>query len=296
LNNIIEEVKENYRKMEKTIVEELFMTVNNHHLTAGTFREKVWKKLFKNIIPKKFTIEQGAFLIDSGGKVSNETDLVIFDEQYTPYVLKNKNIKFIPIEAAMAVVQCKSNSFQEKKILNWEKSIDELKIGESGLAGSATDKILTNTRETKPIKIICGTFSVTSKKLQEFLEKKSQSMIIICAHSKKTGEKYKEIDKNGNEIEKNIYMKLNNELSIYNKYSNLQQVTEEIVPSIKDKKSELECVNIELCEFEVKNLSLLTLVFQLNQYIMLINNPIFFPHRTYVNMFNKNFNVSKENE
>lgn len=299
--NIVEEIKRNYDKIEKSMIEELFITVNNHHLTAGTFREKVWKKLFKKIIPKKFTIEQGAFLIDSNGEISNETDLVIFDEQYTPYVMKNKNIKFIPIEAVMAVVQCKSSSFPEEKILNWEKSIDGLKTTEGGIAGSATNTILINreekvkARKTRPIKIICGSFSKNPEELKNFLKEKSESTMIICAHSVKTGERYKEKCKNNKEIVKNVYESLDNKLNIYNKYINLKEVAEFIIPSIKVQE-ELDKIDIKLEKFEVENLSLLSLVFQLNQYIMLINNPMFFPHQAYINMFNSDININKENE
>ncbi|MDR2878329.1 MAG: hypothetical protein LBV03_00215 [Fusobacteriales bacterium] len=280
--NIIEEIKKNYDKMEKSIVEELFITVNNHQLTAGTFREKVWKELFKSIIPKKFTIEQGAFLIDSKGCVSQETDLVIFDEQYTPYVLKNKNIKFIPIEAVMAAVQCKSSTFSESKITDWEKSIDVLTTGRSGVAGSATNTVLENKRKTKPLKIICGTFHDNSEKMMVFLNRKSTSSMIICAHSEETGEKYQ----CGKSIKK-LYKSKDNKLSIYNKYNNLRKIAEFVTPSV-EKKDELNKLNIEIKKFKVYNSSLLTLLFQLNQYIMLINNPMLFSHQEYVEMFNEN--------
>ena len=196
---VIKEIKMNYEKMEKSIVEELFITVNNHHLTAGTFREKVWKELFESIIPKKFTIEQGAFLIDTKGNVSNETDLVIFDEQYIPYVLKNKNIKFIPIEAVLLVVQCKSTVMKSNDIKKWEKSIDKLKTNGSGIAGTATPAVLmaNGIREIKPLKVICGLFDknvkienytsdiiiyAESTKIENGKESKNKKLTIINRH------------------------------------------------------------------------------------------------------------------
>ncbi len=280
-NNIIREIQGNYKRIESTIVEELFLTVNNHHLTAGTFREKVWKGLFESIIPKKFKIEQGAFLIDYKGNVSNETDLVILDEEYIPYILKNKNIKFIPVEAAIAVVQCKSNKFEKIKIKEWEKTINDLELGYDGFAGSALNAININNgdflRETRPLKIICETFSMTPKNITEKLKNDLESDLIICAHSKKI--------KN-----KNVYESIGNKFTIYNKHKKLGQVAERIVPKLKKN----EILDIDIKEFEIKELSLLTLVFQLNQYLMLINNPVFFPHRAYVSMFNKSINGDKE--
>ena len=85
------------------------------------------KKCSKSIVPKKFVIEQSVFIIDSKGNVSNEVDLAIFDEMYTPYVFRYGEIKFIPIEAVVAVVECKSTSMDEKLLENWINSIEQLK-------------------------------------------------------------------------------------------------------------------------------------------------------------------------
>lgn len=67
------------------------------------------------VIPKKYCIEQGVFIIDSYGKISNEVDLAVFDEMYTPYIFNYEEIKFIPIEAVAAVIQCKSQINQAIK-------------------------------------------------------------------------------------------------------------------------------------------------------------------------------------
>ena len=44
-------------------------------------------------------------------------------------------------------------------------------------------------------------------------------------------------------------------------------------------------------EYKVKNeereYTLLSFIFQFNQMLMMINNPMFFPHKAYVDMFNK---------
>ena len=47
----------------------------------------------------------------------------------------------------------------------------------------------------------------------------------------------------------------------------------------------------EIEEYKVKNeireYTLLSFIFQFNQMLMMINNPMFFPHKAYVDMFNK---------
>ena len=96
----IEKIKENYKKMEKNYVNQLFFQTT-HGSTIGRYREKIWEEMFESIVPKKFVIEQSVFIIDSKGNVSNEVDLAIFDEMYTPYVFRYGEIKFIPIEAVV---------------------------------------------------------------------------------------------------------------------------------------------------------------------------------------------------
>ena len=39
---------------------------------------------------------------------------------------------------------------------------------------------------------------------------------------------------------------------------------------------------------EIREYTLLSFIFQFNQMLMMINNPMFFPHKAYVDMFNKN--------
>ena len=99
-NKIIKSIKENYASLEEGIVNQLYFA-GHHGSTIGHYREKIWSEMFKNIVPKKFVIEQSVFLIDSQGNVSNEVDLAIFDEMYTPYIFRYYDLKFIPIEAAV---------------------------------------------------------------------------------------------------------------------------------------------------------------------------------------------------
>jgi len=280
--NTIEEIKKNYLQMEKALVSELFMTVNGHHPTAGAFREKVWKSFFESIIPKKFTIQQGAFLIDSKGHVSRETDLVIFDEQYTPYVFKNRNIQFIPIEAVVAVIQCKSTKLESRKLIEWEKSIEDLKPDGGGYAASADPRnpiILNGERTIRPLKLICGLFDCTKNGVKTFLNKKSKSDLIITAYSKDKGIK--------------IYNKQHQTIGFVFKRITGRELSECKPELQKILDISTEHFAIRTKQQRGKEINLLTLVFQLNQYLMLINNPMFFPHRAYIKMFNESeYNIT----
>ncbi|WP_315815074.1 DUF6602 domain-containing protein [Paraflavitalea speifideaquila] len=114
----VSKIIQNYKQLEESIVKQLFIEITNHYPTTGAYREEVWKSLFRQIIPKKFSIEQGVFIIDSKGQVSQEVDLVVFDEQYTPFIFNYGNIMFIPIEAVAIVIQCKSNTLKNQELKN----------------------------------------------------------------------------------------------------------------------------------------------------------------------------------
>ena len=113
MSNIIRDIKGNYLKMERELVTQLNYDVTNHQLTAGSYREEIWVNFFGRIVPKKFNIARSVFIIDSNHEISNEVDIAIYDEQYTPYIFNYGMIKFIPIEAVSAVVQCKSNDLDK---------------------------------------------------------------------------------------------------------------------------------------------------------------------------------------
>jgi hypothetical protein len=92
----ISKIKQNYIRIEKSIVEQLFLEFPNHQPTVGSYREDVWYSLFRQIVPYKFAIEKSVFIIDSKGEISKEVDLAIYDEQYTPYIFNYGNVRFIP--------------------------------------------------------------------------------------------------------------------------------------------------------------------------------------------------------
>lgn len=154
---IIKHIKKNYKRLEEGIVNQLYFGVE-HGGTIGSYREKIWKEMFKSIIPKKFVIEQSVFLIDSQGNVSNEVDLAIFDEMYTPYIFRYYNLKFIPVEAVAVVVECKSTS--NKGLPEWAESIKALKTSSSQRAFVRTinniscGTVPTQTA-TRPLRILC---------------------------------------------------------------------------------------------------------------------------------------------
>ncbi len=269
-NTIIQNLKDNYINIEQSIVRQLNLKVDNHHLTAGHNREKIWFDLFRQIIPMKFALKQGVFLIDSYGKVSKEVDIAIFDEQFTPYIFNYGSIQFIPIEAVAVVVQCKSKTINSGNVNEWCTKIDELQTITGGMARMvsfvATDSPETQ-KATKPISILCH--------LNDEGYDNDNYDILISANG--TG----------------LNIKLNDKIDTLEKAFLLFNGIDELT-DIKVYKSEESSKLIKgkldslLTNLEVPGNSILSLIFQLNQLLMLINNPMLFPHQAYVDMFNKN--------
>lgn len=275
-SNLIEDIIKNYDIEEQLVAEQLNF-VNHHGPTIGTFREEIWQDLFAKIIPKKFSIERSVFLIDSKGRTSKEVDLAIFDEMYTPYIFRKGKIKYIPIEAVAVVIQCKSK--RSIGIQDWVNSIRELKTTSNSIARMATTvcvKPPTTQSSTRPIMILCSISTPSEKnaKLFDFIihKAKGNSARLVVKIPK------------GDRSLFDWYVELNHCCVPKDKINlDIKESDRSTLETSLKKSYSIHSDN--------HNTSLLTLNFQLNQLLMLINNPMLFPHQAYVEMFNK---ISKE--
>jgi len=273
MKNDIKNIIENYKTFEKELIAQLNYGIK-HPTTAGSFREEIWKSLFERIVPKKFKIERSVFIIDSKGNFSNEVDLAIFDEQYTPYVFNYGKIKFIPIEAVAAVVECKSSNYDKEQIKNWVESVNKLKTSDKSIVRTInfiSNKPGKTQSSTAPIKIFCHIPSKLSEENEissDFLMDIEFDIII-------------EAKKNNNKM--NIFFKHKELTKWYEIINHAEGLPE------SEKPKELEGKDIEK-NYEISDesgkISLLSFIFQFNQLLMLLNNPMFFPHQAYVKLFN----------
>lgn len=277
----INDIINNYVNMEKSIVEQLNFNVE-HGTTIGGFREEIWKKLFQSIVPKKFSIERSVFIIDSKGNVSNEVDLAIFDEQYTPYIFKYGTLKFIPIEAVAVVIECKSKTI---KIDMWTDSIDKLRTSFNSVARMATNIVTNNEKKIKN----------DNKRLNLITQSSTRPIKILCCVkeeniSEKTQKRFDFILQAESKEEIKLKVICNNEDS---KLSEWHEDLNHYKSKINNKWEE-PTQDIELNQYKNEKSSILTLIFQLNQLLMLINNPLLFPHMSYVKLFKDPEKVIKE--
>ena len=298
MSKFIRDIKENYLKMERELATQLNYDVTNHQLTAGSYREEIWVNFFRRIVPKKFNIARSVFIIDSNQNVSNEVDIAIYDEQYTPYIFNYGLIKFIPVEAVAAVIQCKSRKLVAKNLKEWADSIDVLKTSNDSIVRLATYIHIGKPQEegdskpiqtaTRPIKILCY---ISTKRSKTCVSKgRDKFDIVIEAYqNSKSNEK-----QNKDASEETSY---GGNLKITFADNDLFTVLQKYNQADKDDSLETNGKNFEklkerkIGDYKVgnktKEYTLLSFIFQFNQILMMINNPMFFPHKAYVDMFNK---------
>ncbi|WP_369157538.1 DUF6602 domain-containing protein [Candidatus Thiodiazotropha sp. LNASS1] len=99
-----------------TIFSELHNDIRNQLIAArrsighpgakGDASEEVWLELFKEYLPARYQAEK-AFVVDSKGKFSDQIDVVIFDQQYSPFLFKFHGQTYIPAESVYAVFEAK---------------------------------------------------------------------------------------------------------------------------------------------------------------------------------------------
>lgn len=305
-------IAQNYLRLEQSIVQELYFQAE-HGTTIGTFREAVWKELFEQIVPKKFVVEQSVFILDSHGSVSKEVDLVILDEMYTPYIFRQGHLKFIPIEAVAVAIECKSENLNKKvdEIKKWRESIESLKTSDRGIArlfGHVQSKEPSQQTKKEGQSKECEVPECLIQKRgpRKLTQTGTRPILILCHMSKqsKDGKNVsvdiaKEFDitlwAQEKEDDKYIQVVVNNR---FKKLSDVyKQLNHHPYHEVEYEDAIIKNVNLDGLSLDnyrirkgVEEVSLLTLNFMLNQALMLINNPMFFPHLAYVERFHKALN------
>lgn len=77
-----------------------------HSGSKGDSLEDTWIEWLRKYLPNRYCIDK-AIIIDSSGQLSDQIDLVIYDQQYTPFVLTQNGIHYIPAEGVYAVFEVK---------------------------------------------------------------------------------------------------------------------------------------------------------------------------------------------
>jgi hypothetical protein len=109
-----EQNKINMRQLFMGLQSSMVATLQNlrsnidHEPTKGQGSELVWIQFFKDYMPERYSVAN-AKIVDYHGHTSDQIDVVIYDRQYTPFVLNNNGIKYIPAESVYAVFETKQD-------------------------------------------------------------------------------------------------------------------------------------------------------------------------------------------
>lgn len=97
LSNLHEDIQSKLNRARSTI---------GHPGEKGDVSEDIWLKLFKEYLPLRYHALK-AHIVDSEGNFSDQIDVVIFDQQYSPFIHKFQNSTVIPAESVYAVFEAK---------------------------------------------------------------------------------------------------------------------------------------------------------------------------------------------
>ena len=81
-------------------------TTFGHPGAKGDASENIWLELFQKHLPERYRAEK-AFVVDSNDKFSEQIDVVVFDRQYSPFILNFMEQLVIPAESVYAVFEAK---------------------------------------------------------------------------------------------------------------------------------------------------------------------------------------------
>lgn len=85
---------------------ELSSTTISHSGVMGDVNEQHFIHFLRKYLPKRYVADSG-IVIDSNGNTSDQIDVVIFDNQYTPTLLDQHSHRYIPAEAVYCVLEVK---------------------------------------------------------------------------------------------------------------------------------------------------------------------------------------------
>jgi hypothetical protein len=85
---------------------DLSATSITHDGVMGEVNEQHFIQFLRNHLPKRYQVDRG-IVIDSNGVTSDQIDIVIFDQQYTPPLLDQQSHRFIPAESVYGVFEVK---------------------------------------------------------------------------------------------------------------------------------------------------------------------------------------------
>jgi hypothetical protein len=77
-----------------------------HNGVLGEVNEDRFIQVLRRYLPRRYAVDTG-IVLDSLGGTSDQLDVIVYDNQYTPTLLDQENHRFVPAEAVYAVFEVK---------------------------------------------------------------------------------------------------------------------------------------------------------------------------------------------
>lgn len=118
MNNKIE-IRSLFQSLQLQMEAQLSTNRDNilHPGSKGDSLENVWIEWLRKYLPNRYNVDK-AIVVDSSGNLSDQIDLVIYDQQYTPFVFTQNGIHYIPAEGVYAVFEVKPDLEGSCKVKN----------------------------------------------------------------------------------------------------------------------------------------------------------------------------------
>lgn len=101
-------LQQSFAKQQELLKTQLEMSSTSitHPGTMGEVDEQHFIEIISQYLPKRYAVDSG-IVIDSNGKTSDQIDVIIFDNLYTPTLLDQQKHRVIPAESVYAVFEVK---------------------------------------------------------------------------------------------------------------------------------------------------------------------------------------------
>ncbi len=100
-------LEELFRQLQAEMLLSLGILAHVPHPTdKGDISEEKWISFLSKYLPKRYSVSKGT-VVDHEGSLSQQIDIVIFDNQYSPLIFNDGAMKYIPAESVYAVFEVK---------------------------------------------------------------------------------------------------------------------------------------------------------------------------------------------
>lgn len=96
-------------------------TAVTHPGARGEASEDDWSRILRDHLPHRYQVDR-AFVIDSLGGCSDQIDIVIYDQQYSPFLYNQVNQRYVPAESVYAILEVKQDLNRDHILYAGEKA------------------------------------------------------------------------------------------------------------------------------------------------------------------------------